>query len=49
MNEEQAERFLELLKQQNELLLHSNAQRSAIEKRLEKIEAMLFKIYGGMP
>ena len=49
MNEEQSERFLELIKEQNALLLHSNKQRAAIEKRLKKIEDMLFKIYGGMP
>lgn len=49
MNEEQTERLLELLKEHNTLLLHSNKQRAVIEKRLDEIETALRLIYGGMP
>lgn len=49
MNEQQAERLLQLLNEQNTLLLHSNKQRTAIEKKLGEIENALSRIYGGMP
>ena len=49
MNEEQTERLLQLLAEQNTLLFHSNKQRALIEKRLDEIETALRLIYGGMP